>query len=336
MVGAPRREASWYVAHLRTLVTFGVLAVIVPSSSEAHASGRDPDENVPAPAPTSDVVLLKDGTSIKGKILRLEAGKFVVIRGANGVEQTLSWDEVSRVQRVSSSTETPTVTTEKSRSGFVVTGALDEAEARRQAWIRRGGTIVGYDVAANGSMLYQPDAPYANVQRNGTLTQAKSTLFGVGFGGAAHISLLGLSPPDVAQSSTTWTAWRLGTGIDFSYFTISPPGDAGFTISATQISVPVAAGGQVGLGTFRLDEAWHGVMLGADYRPSFTYFSSNGASSSNLNWAGFQLTADVTSFRAAVDARTAEAQFRISFVLLPPVGDSKLLFVTVGLGAVWY
>lgn len=312
------------------VAVFGVVGIVA-----APLTARGDEQETPAAPRNVDVVILKDGTFLEGAIARIEPGKFVVLRDAAGVEQTLSWDLVSRVQRRSGANDSSSVTTRTSERGLEVAGSLDEAEARRQAWVRRGGTIVGYGFSANGSLLYQASVPYTKIER-GTARLSHADSFGVGVGGGLHISILGLSAPDTATSKTTWSAWRLGTGVDFSYFTISPPGDTQFSISATQVSIPVSAGGQIGTGTFRLGDTWHGVMLGADYRPTFTYFSTNGQSDSNFNWAGFQITADVTSFKAAIDARAAQAQFRFTFLVLPPLGETKILFVTLGLGAVWY
>jgi hypothetical protein len=70
-----------------------------PAPVMAAAPPPPPPAPLPAPAapaPGNDVVALKDGTRITGKIVDQQPGKYVVIQTASGT-RTLTWDGISEV-----------------------------------------------------------------------------------------------------------------------------------------------------------------------------------------------------------------------------------------------
>jgi len=215
--------------------------------------------------------------------------------------------------------------------GFSVTrtGGKDMGAEKRADWMKRGGALLSYSANAQLTGFYQPASG-----------GAKCCVGGVGGGSGARVGLLLASMPDPERGTSTWMAFRAGAGFDVTYFALSPPGTNDFKDNATSFGVPAHIGAQIGLGSFRGASDWRGVVLGLDWQPSYTYVSvkSSGGTSSgsgNFNYLGVDVTIDVASLAAAMDRLAAEPHFRVTLLLLPPIGDMPLMG-TLGIGAVWY
>lgn len=339
-----------------------------PVEAPAAAPPAAPAESTPAPPAQTeaakpaagvaekDLVELKDGTIVRGRILRLEPGKFVVIRGDDGGEQTFAWDEIKRTKRAGSSADEASSKVETSSTGFVVSGSLDESEARRQAWLRRGGSLVSYEVRANATGILLPEQQFrsACVGSRGVFFSEETSPYRGGGGGGGlggRVAYMNLALP---KSGSTWTAFRVGTGVDLGFTYVGVP--VGFPIgtcprsgsydggemrwegaSLFQMAVPVNIGGHLGLGGFGSGNKWSGVVVGVAYAPSFSLTKvDKGDAQTNFNWAGFELTLDVTSLEAAVAGYSKPAHFRLAFFVLPPVKSDMPLIGSVSFGAVWY
>lgn len=338
---------------------------------------------------SEDVVLLKDGSEIKGTVIAQQPGQFVTVRTADGREVTLSWDDVRRIDRGSPPTPVnpapeaapapapaPTpppapaapTTTESPASapsakpglGFSHEVTFEESEARRNAWLAKGGGIIGYEVRGFGMFVMLPPVEV----RKGTETTGLfpsndvETLEkrGIGGGGGAgfRVAYMGLSLPDVAKGGG-WSALRIAAGADFSYAYIGfpvqsvetrffpgpPPATAisyGYDYEGTSLlllNVPVQLGGMIGLGDFDGLE-WRGVALSASWSPSLTYAKAGeGDGSTDFNYLGFELGLDILGKDGPMEAQAPRAHGKVFGFLLPPIGDLPLV-ATLGGGAVWY
>lgn len=301
-------------------------------------------------APTEDVVVLKDGTSISGRVLKKEDGKFVVIRTPDGGEQTIAWTNVERV--VLAPRGESGANARRGGLGLEVGGTLEDAEAKRRAWKARGGGLVSYEVKALITGILMPEQNLPCTSPSGRFNPAGGVGRGGGGGGGAggRVGFMYLAPPD-PEGSNTWYAFKVSSGVDFSYFAFSQPtiwrssserdclsGSAEYiNTSLLSLNVPFPVGVHFGLGGFGSAERWRGLVLGLSYAPSITYTKpSEGDGTSTFNPAGFDISFDITSLEATLDSMAAAAHFRINVFILPPVTKDTPLFGTLGLGAVWY
>jgi hypothetical protein len=367
---------------------------VLTTASLAHAQPPEPPPSPPAaPAPSEDVVLLKDGTQMRGTIVRQEPGQYVVLRTTDGREVTLSWDDVRRVERGSAGpvapappiapapTPAPTppapapapapapqASAAPAESGSKPAGAIGvshevefkEAEARRQAWLARGGGIVGYEVRGYGMFVLLPPVTLkygtniVNPITGGSSDLEDREERGIGGGGGigGRIAFMSLSLPDPSLGGT-WTALRVATGVDFSYAYIGFPiqtvavntypdgsvatgyGTEYEGTSLLLINVPLQLGGMIGLGSFDGAE-WRGIALGASWTPAYSYVKpGEGDGSGDFNYAGFEISLDILGKDGPLAASAPRAHGKVFAFLLPPVGDLPLV-ATFGGGAVWY
>ncbi|MBI3201965.1 MAG: hypothetical protein HYZ29_10510 [Myxococcales bacterium] len=333
------------------------------------ASKQAPPEATPAPKPAArgpagdDKVYLKDGTELTGRVLRQEPDRYVVIVTAQG-QQTLPWQEIRRVILASDGAPGGGPRAELGAGfGVGMSGTFEESEAKRQAWKKRGGALASYEVRANVTGILFPDqtvpsTPYYCVQPNGSPTMAtvpasQASAGGGGGGLGARTGVFVLNAPTPGKSST-FSAFRIAGGVDFSYLYFAFP--VGYDIqqggrcqtgevpakydgaSMMQLNVPLNLGAHVGLGGFGAGSAWRGLVLGLAYSPSYSYTKASEATEGqgNFNWAGVELTVDVTTLEALLDKQAAEAHFRFAAFLLPPLKEGWPWLLTAGFGAVWY
>ncbi len=65
--------------------------VAEPSPAPAETRGSAPT------ATTGDQVILKDGTTMRGRVVKQAPGTFVMIEAADGTQRTIPWDRVREV-----------------------------------------------------------------------------------------------------------------------------------------------------------------------------------------------------------------------------------------------
>ena len=198
-------------------------------------------------------------------------------------------------------------------------GSFEESEKVRARWLERGGALLGFDVQAAAWGFVIPRT-------------------GGGGGGqlAAHGTFYYFAPPDPTKAETTWFAGRIGSGVE------AGAGYAGILyqyFTPLQVTIPLAVGGQIGFGSHRGMSEWRGVMIGLDYRPSYTYidFGRFGRSSS-FSFVGGQVTIDIVTMkdvRERLAAMVKEPKWRFSAFFIPRIGDVPWFF-SVGFGAAWY
>lgn len=291
-----------------------------------------------------DVVTLKDGTQIRGTVLKQEPGKYVVIRQLDGREMTISFDDVRRVETAAAPAASgagapPDGTKVDTKGGGLFLHGettFQDAEAKRQQWLHRGGSIVSFEVRGQGYFLMKQttqSSPLGNVDVG---------FYGGGGGAGFRVGWMNLKLPDPKLGST-WTALRIGVGGDFQgggggvAVSIPGGGSSGQGFGMFSMNFPIYVGGQIGLGSYDGDQ-WRGVALKLQYQPSYswTYISGGGGSSSgSFNFAGAEIGIDFVDKNGPLQAFAPRAHGEFFIFVLPPVGDLPL-FINIGGGAVWY
>ncbi len=182
-------------------------------------------------APTAradDVVTLKDGSQIHGTVVQQEPGKYVVIRQTDGRETTISFDDVRHVEAAAGSPGAAPGASAPSRdatdgttlgqvgAGVALHGetTFQEAEAKRQAWLHRGGSIFSFEVRGQGYFMMQRKTMLMPSIAGYGGGEAKLGFYGGGGGAGGRVAWMKLSLPDPKLGST-WTALRIGAGGDF-------------------------------------------------------------------------------------------------------------------------
>jgi hypothetical protein len=311
----------------------------------------------------NDTVYLRDGTELTGRVLREEPDRYVVIATALG-QQTIAWQEVRRVILAGTAGAAGGPRAELGAGfGLGMTGTLEESETKRQAWKKRGGTLASYEVRANVTGILLPNqpvpaTPYYCTTSSGYPTtgsagpgQGNAGGGGGGIGARTGVSVLNAPTPG---KSRTFSAFRISGGVDFWSLHFAFP--TGYDVqqggtcrtgevpmkydgtSMMQLNVPLNLGVHVGLGGFDSRSSWGGLVLGLAYSPSYSYSKASEATEGqgNFNWAGVELTVDITTLEALLDKQAASAHFRLAAFLLPPLKEGWPWLFTAGCGAVWY
>jgi hypothetical protein len=299
-------------------------------------------------------VVLADGTRVPGTTVRIKTGSYVIVADASGRKEAFAWSQLREVNG------NPVLAAPTMKEGLTVEGTglvfntrLDAAEAKRQDWKKRGGSLATFDVHLNatGILFPQKEFPAGSpcIDSSGQIrTKTESSPYQNGGGGGGIGGRLGymfLALPSDGRGP--WAAFKLGTGVDVGFMAMQMamnPGCPGtgvdfMTSAFTTVQVPFQAGLHVGLGGGSGDH-WKGVVLGFNYSPSYSYavMTSGDASSGSgsFNAAGFELNIDFTSLEATLDKLTQEAHFRITAFVLPPITADLPWVGVFGLGAVWY
>lgn len=285
-------------------------------------------------------VRLLNGQVVEGRIVRWEPSEYFVVESTVGELQyvpftLLTKGEARALRRRVADSNPDGESGALRRSGRFGLGSsqrvrLERAEAKRRAWLARGGTLIGYELRA------------------GVLHFAASQVSGWGGSAAARIAVMGLSLPDPERGGV-WSAWSLGTGADFAALTVEAPGTSYFDPSSNEqissgggrtelglLQVPLTLSYFVGLGSFRSDTRWKGAVIGMRYSPSVTVPFGDGVDGeATVNYLGLELSLDYASFEATAEQMAKEAHLRVFGFVLPPIADLPLV-VAIGGGAAWY
>jgi len=344
-LGQRTQDLTVSTPEISTAIPAAADALIPPPGTAVAQPG--PAAPVAQPALTADRVILRDGTTVDGKILQGVPGQFIVIATSDGRQRTISWDRIAEVQSAGSAAQT-------------AHGVLPEPVLSQGTWDRRGGSIFTFDVQAMlVGMLESVTTTVDKTFTSGETMRWTGTGSAGGGGGGLgfHLGYLFLGAPDASKGGN-WAGFRAMTGFEFAYVAYghrtdadiqaglrgangeavipgtATGGETKWTSSAVKM-VPLSLGGQFGFGKFWGDTQgrWSGTMLGIDWRPTY-YHSKPGDldATSGINPAGMQLTLDVGSLEPK---SKPEANFRMSLVWLPPVGDHPTL-LSLGFGAAWY
>ncbi len=301
----------------------------------APAQGSEED----ASSEGGDVVVLRDGTSILGKVVREEPGTVVVVQTPDGGSETLAWDLVARVRHGVGEAAPPRAVTAPR------VGPEDTPEALRASWGPRTGFWPELGASAEGSIFHHKPASY--VRPTGSWKFGTPYTFGGGGGVALRAGVVLLRSPEPWRSSAIFGA-RLGTGVDLTALVTSPIGVDGVD-PYLLVRVPFRVGALLGGGWFLGHRHWRGVVIGVDYEPALTHttFHETNGSQPGLaqaqSWPrtrfhalGFGLTLDVAGIRVPATGRPSlEPQLRVHAAVHPPTGDLPTV-ASFGVGAVWY
>ena len=195
--------------------------------------------------------------------------------------------------------------------GVEAVGTLDEAEAKRQAWMERGGGIVGGRFGF--SVTHISDSDF------GTSSTGGGALLGFDF--------IHLAPP-IPNQISLWGIVSLGFE-----GTISTLDSDGTNITQWTVAAPI--GFRVGLGGFNVEDDWNGVAFGLSWKPSVQGQAGDNAGDPVPNPAGFEVYFDFVSFEDAVNDVAQAAHFRIFGFFLPDTDETPLIIIG-GFQVAWY
>jgi hypothetical protein len=310
--------------------------------------------------PPPDTVVMVDGTTIVGRVVKQEPGSFVTIALPSGEERTLAWSRIAEVKIApkaaveapaapsasappsASSTPVPVPAPPSSVAPTESVPPASNAEPDKPPTVTQKDRGVAFE--ASGTLEGAEQKRQAWKKRGGALFSLEAhgdgTFFNApgasGYGGGlgGRIAMLYLSLPDPEKGSGTWYAFKLGVGYEWSTISASA---AGTSLSVQTAQLPCALGGHVGLGGYGDSTSWSGVVLGLSWAPAFS--SSKAGSqdpTGSFNSAGAEVTLDFTTLDAVEESYAKKAHWRINAFLLPPVTSAQILLASVGFGAVWY
>lgn len=231
--------------------------------------------------------------------------------------------------------------------GFT-TEKVDESEALRQEWLARGGTIMYTSYMATGLYFRLDLKDYGKMD-------------GYGGGGSAAMNWINLKIPEYKPGLSTWNTYNYGWGYDMMIYafkykmsTTMPPITTTMDVNSATLTMLINfnLGWTIGLGKFVDKGNWKGAALTLKYRPSLNLnFTSTSATikitgmpdnatydsdtQAQFNAGGFGFDIDFTSYSATMNKLAPKPKAKISFFLLPPVGDNPL-FVSLSVGVSMY
>jgi hypothetical protein len=247
-----------------------------------------------------------------------------------------------------------------------------EAEAIRQEWLHRGGSMLTFELRGQGLVIVGGAKPL----RNGYFFTGSSPstgpfkfddtdvspgdFSGGGAGGAGiRAAYMYMALPDPSKGSGIWHAFRFGSGADlaFGYWFTSqqsaqsiPPsavpsanGPPTGTTRVTHykdgdwrtgwmLNVPITLGYQVAFGTFRGPE-WTGAVVGVAWTPSLNVLMPYQFDKATYFVpSGFEASVDIVK---GMQSKEKDSYGKVFVYVLPPVKDSFTV-ISIGGGAVWY
>jgi hypothetical protein len=224
---------------------------------------------------------------------------------------------------------------------------------KEQAWAERGGIKASYEARAIVTGVMIPDRPFSSTN---PVTRQKETgsanTWGIGGGIGVRIAMMYLPLPDPDESSGNFAAFRLGAGIDGSVLYVRPPTGYAYDVVGNQVvdrglkrqdrawlygNIPLQLGVHFGIGSFRTEHIWRGVVLGFVYSPTWTYRLDIGSldGEGKFNFAGFEGDIDIATLEAR-RGKVSQSQIRVSAYVLPRIKSDLPWLASVGIGAVWY
>lgn len=289
-----------------------------------------------------DEVHLRNGTTLRGRVIEESPGRFVVLETEDGRRRTLNFDTVAEIAMAKRGPVTPA-----------------------PSWNERSGHRVTYELRADVAFMlsaprkFHPSGSCAT--GNGTSPvsiygqTASARMYGTGGGVGLRGGYMYLAPPDPSAHFPFW-ALRAGAGIDLDYLYVHVPtgmpdltGELCVTVqkrapylkrehgSMLLVRVPLQMGAHVGIGSFRDAFTWRGIVVGASWSPSLTHLEpSVGPRDTSFRWFGTEVTLDFVTLHAAPSASAFPAHWRVAAQLSPPNRQGDPLLLALSLGAVWY
>lgn len=304
-----------------------------------------------------DVVKTKDRKIFEGKIKELRRGEDIILVLPDGQQMVILWGDILEIESENPSLaykNNPGITgnvedksdknpkKEISSSGGIGISSestLTSAEARRKAWLARGGPLPMFSmqISLQGILM-----PTTTTSIGSCSIESKGS--GMGYGFSGRFGVMNLNLP---KNKGSWWAFKMAAGLDLTMASIStemtPVGNCPSTFPGGSsssdmkyVQIPANIGFHVGLGPGKSD-SWEGVVLGVSWAPSYSYIiPSSGEGSGNFNYYGLDFSLDFASLRSTLDKQAKKAHVRVNAFILPPISESSPAFFTAGLGAVWY
>lgn len=201
-----------------------------------------------------------------------------------------------------------------------------DSEAIRKQWLEKGGSLTSTSFVGGLSVLYQDTEDL--------------WLSGAGLNVAYNQNLFNLKVPEYSTGLSSWNSFHFGYGlaasmnsttIEFYSFDMDP-----IESTSYQLDLNLNLGLTLGLGKFFDRANWRGVAIELNYRPTYsTFIPEEGDAVSNFNFSGFSFDINGSNFTASMNKIAPKAQMKLSFFVLPPVGDMPF-FMSINLGALWY
>jgi hypothetical protein len=303
-----------------------------PSPAPANAKPstsfrRAPRRAEPAPRPgLADTVWLRDGTRLRGTLLRVEPGNYVLLLGIEGV-RTVPWRVVERVEN---SAESRAAGKSDAQPGVALLApccgdelADEDTIAAEDAW---ANLSVGWDLRAEGASLFK----HYTVDGRGVWYG------GEGWGGGASVSLHFRGPAWLGGGASRFADFELGVGD--SLRSVSWKEGTEFQTDFLENEVSLIIGAHLGAGHWNATGGgvpWSGVVVGVAWVPTYVRFfgSSDFDSTGKFHPAGLRMTLDWGRISPARKGRVPG--LRAAFTWLPYVGDLPTV-ISFGLGAVFY
>lgn len=228
----------------------------------------------------------------------------------------------------------------------IQTERIGKSEAIRQEWLARGGKIMYTSIMLTGTYFS------LDVENYGTMN-------GYGGGISATMNWINLKLPEYKSGMATWNSHNIGWGYDallygFNYGYTQNVISMDFTATTMTILLNLNLGWTLGLGKFVGEGNWKGVAFTLKYKPSLNlnytsmiietkstspYIPNSTTTDSDgnvqFNAGGFGFDLDFSGYSATMNKLVPKPKTKLSFFVLPPVGDSPL-FVSISLGMSFY
>jgi hypothetical protein len=303
-----------------------------PSSKPAAPAGAKPSPRAPqrpeaAPRPgLADTVWLRDGTRLRGTLLRVEPGNYVLLLGVEGV-RTIPWRVVDRVEN---SAESRVGAGDNAQPGAPLLAPCcadeltdEDTIAAEDAW---ANLSIGWDLRAEGASLFK----HYTVEGRGVWYG------GEGWGGGASISMHFRGPAWLGGGPSRFTEFELGVGD--ALHSVSWKEGTEFQTDFLENETSLIIGAHLGAGHWGETTAgvpWSGVVVGLAWVPTYVRFfgSTDFDSTGKFHPAGLRMTLDWGRISPARKGRVPG--LRAAFTWLPYVGNLPSV-ISFGLGAVFY
>ncbi|MEO8177613.1 MAG: hypothetical protein ABI895_02165 [Deltaproteobacteria bacterium] len=307
--------------------TYIPAAAPVPGRAPARAPKRAAPRPQPGPRPgLADSVWLRDGTRLRGTLLRVEPDNYVLLLGIEGV-RTIPWRSINRVEnaaeaRAAAGKAEPSV-------ALLAPCCADElaSEAARPAEDAWADVSLGWDLRAEGVSLF----------KHYTLVDRGVWHGGEGWGGAASVSLHFRGPAWLVEGTgSRWVELELGAGD--SLHSVAWKEGAEYQTRFLENQTSLILGAHFASGRWHPEGGgapWSGVVVGLAWVPTYVRFfgSTDFDATGKFHPGGLRMTLDWG--RIAPGRKGRVPGLRAAFTWLPYVGDLPTA-ISFGLGAVFY
>lgn len=312
-----------------------------PRPPEAKPVESKPAESKSTPAPRrradagprpglADAVVLRDGTLLRGTLLRVEQGNYVLLLGIEGV-RTIPWRVVERIESAAEANAAgASGSTFAGSSGapLLAPCCADEGppSTRRAAEDAWADVSLGWDLRAEGVALF----------KRYTVADRAVWYGGEGYGAGASLSLHLRGPAWLgAGSAARWAELELGGSN--SFHSVSWREGAAFETDFMQNQSSLIVGAHFASGRWSQAgrPSWSGLVFGVAWLPTYVRFfgSKDFDSTGAFHPAGLRMTADWGRVSPGRKGRLPGVRAFITW--LPYVGQLPTS-VSFGLGMVFY